>query len=198
VKEPQISTEVSVLKCIKEANPDEVGFAKMYEYGYENEYHYLVMTILGPNLDQLLKLCGGSFSLKTTIILALQILDRLEVLHSHGFIYGDMKPNNFVVGLGADSPFVFMIDFGKCKRFKNKVTGQHIVYKENVYFSFDPIFASINTHNHIQCSRRDDIESLLYLIIYLRIGKLPWIKQNDVLLPLCRLNATRMRSMLSS
>jgi hypothetical protein len=65
------------LKCIKEANPDEVGFARMYEYGYENDFHYLVMTILGPNLDQLQKLCGGSFSLKTTIIIALQILDRL-------------------------------------------------------------------------------------------------------------------------
>lgn len=115
------------------------------------------------------------------------------MLHSHGFIYGDIKPNNFVVGLGADSPFIFVIDFGKCKRYKNKVTGQHIVYKENVYFSFDPVFASINTHNHIQCSRRDDIESLLYLIIYMRIGKLPWIKQNDVLLRICRLNVAKIR-----
>lgn len=101
VKEPQISVEVSVLKHVKEVNPDEIGFAKIYEYGYEADYHYLVMSILGPNLDQLLKLCGGSFSLKTTIIIALQILDRLEILHNYGYIYGDIKPTNFVVGLGS-------------------------------------------------------------------------------------------------
>lgn len=59
------------------------------------------MTILGPNLEQLLKLCGGLFSLKTTIIVALQILDRLEVLHNYGYTYGDIKPSNFVIGLGS-------------------------------------------------------------------------------------------------
>lgn len=59
------------------------------------------MSILGPNIEQLLKLCGGSFSLKTTMLIALQILDRLEILHNYGFIYGDIKPDNFVVGLGA-------------------------------------------------------------------------------------------------
>ena len=193
VKEPQISVEVSVLKHVKEVNPDEIGFAKIYEYGYEAEYHYLVMSILGPNLDQLLKLCGGSFSLKTTIIIALQILDRLEILHNYGYIYGDIQPTNFVVGLGSESPFIFIIDFGKCKRYKNKTNGQHIIYKENVYYTFDPVFASINTHNHIQCSRRDDIESLLYLIIYLKIGKLPWIKQNDVRKQLFRQNVGNQR-----
>ena len=143
----------------------------MYEYGYENEYHYLVQTILGPNLDQLQKLCGGSFSLKTTLMIALQILDRLQVLHNNGFIYGDIKPNNFVVGLGAQSPFIFIIDFGKCKRYKDKTTGQDggMVQSTTGY-----------THNHLQFSRRDDIESLLYMIIFMKAGKLPWLKHNDV------------------
>jgi hypothetical protein len=93
---------------------------------------------------------------------------------------------------------VFIIDFGKCKRYKNRATGQHIVYKENVYFSFDPIFASINTHNHIQCSRRDDIESLLYLIIYMKVGKLPWVKQNDVIAQVSRSRGARTKSMPNS
>jgi len=66
-----------VLKQIKDSNPDEIGFAKIYEYGNETNYHYLVMTLYGPNLDQLLKLCGGTFSLKTTMIIGLQLLDRL-------------------------------------------------------------------------------------------------------------------------
>lgn len=68
---------MTVLKFVKDSNPDEIGFAKIYEYGYESDYHYLIMSLLGPSLEQLLKLCGGSFSLKTTIIIALQILDRL-------------------------------------------------------------------------------------------------------------------------
>ena len=89
----------------------------------------MVISLLGPNLDQLLKLCGGSFSLKTTMIISLQILDRLEIIHNLGYVYGDIKPDNFVVGLGPESIFIHMIDFGYCKRYKIKGTGQHIVYK---------------------------------------------------------------------
>lgn len=196
MKEPQISTEVSVLKQIKDTNPDEIGFSKIYEFGYESEYHYLVMTLLGPNLDQLLKLCGGTFTLKTTMIVALQILDRIEVLHSYGYLYGDIKPENFLIGLGADSPFIYIVDFGKCKRFKSRSTGQHVIYKENVHYTFDAIFGSINSHNKIQASRRDDIESMLYLIIYLRIGKLPWIKQSDVKMKIFSPREGRTTSML--
>ena len=77
LKEPQIKTEMTVLKGIKDANPDELGFAQVYEYGFEPTFNFLIMTLLGPNLEQLMKLCGGSFSLKTTTILALQVLDRL-------------------------------------------------------------------------------------------------------------------------
>lgn len=69
-----------------------MGFTKLYEYGYESDFHYMIMTLLGPNIGQLLKLCGGSFTLKTTMLIALQILDRLEVLHDNGFVYCDMKP----------------------------------------------------------------------------------------------------------
>jgi hypothetical protein len=68
---------VAILKQIRESNPDEIGFAKVYEHGFESEFTYMITTMLGPNLDQLLKLCGGSFSLKTTMLIALQVLDRL-------------------------------------------------------------------------------------------------------------------------
>lgn len=60
------------------------------------------------------------------------------------------------------------------------VTGQHISYKENASYTYNPIFASINSHNNIQASRRDDIESFLYVVTYLRLGKLPWAKTTDV------------------
>lgn len=197
VKEPQIKTEVAVLKIIKDSNPDEQGFTHIYEYGYEPTYNYLIMTLLGPNLEQLQRLCGGVLSLKTTMIIALQALDRLEVVHNHGFVYGDVKPDNFLVGLNNDSPFIFLVDFGKSKRYKSRSTGQHISYKENVHYTFNPTFASLNAHNNIQASRRDDVESLLYMLIYLRLGKLPWAKHAEVPLPPPR-NAKKWTSLLSN
>lgn len=138
------------------------------------------MTMLGPNLEQLQRLCGGSFSLKTTMIIALQILDRLEVLHNHGYIFGDVSPDNFLVGLDNESPFIFMVDFGRSKRYKRRSNGQHIFYKENVHAAYNPTFASINAHNNIETSRRDDIISLLYMIVFFKMGKLPWTKNTDV------------------
>ena len=85
-----------------------------------------------------------------------------------------------MVGLGPESPFIFLGDFGRCKKFKNKITGQHIGYKEGTNYPFNSTFASINAHNKVQTSRRDDIESLLYMINYIRFGKLPWARNNEV------------------
>jgi len=129
--------------------------------------------------------------MKTTLMLGLQMLDRLEILHNLGYVYGDMKPDNFLVGLGNDSPFVFMVDFGRCKRYRNKVNGQHILYKENTSYTFNPIFASINSHNNIQASRRDDMESFVYVLTYLKLGKLPWAKASDVAVYLARWNVIK-------
>jgi serine/threonine protein kinase len=118
--------------------------------------------------------------MKTSLMLALQILDKIEILHNLGYVYTDVKPDNFLVGLGSESPFIFIIDFGHCKRYKNELNGQHIFYKENPYYTHNPIFASLNSHNNIQASRRDDIESFLYVLTYLRLGKLPWAKNTEV------------------
>lgn len=84
------------------------------------------------------------------------------------------------MGLNSDSPFLFMIDFGRCRKYKDTVSSQHIIYKENVVYPFNSTFASVNAHNNVQYSRRDDIESFLYMVLYLRLGKLPWAKANEV------------------
>lgn len=67
--------------------------------------------------------------MKTTTILALQMLDRLEVLHDHGYVHGDIAPENMLMGLNNDSVFVFLVDFGRSKKYKDLTTGQHINYK---------------------------------------------------------------------
>ena len=132
------------------------------------------MDMYGPNLAQLMKLCGGKFSLKTTLLVGLQMIDRLEVLHNQGYLYLDLKPENFLTGLGKESAFIIMIDFGKCLPYRAK-GNQHVPYK-NFSYNFDAMFSSVNAHLEVHPSRRDDIESFLYLLVFMFRGKLPWRK----------------------
>lgn len=131
------------------------------------------MEIYGPNLGQLLKICSGKFSFTTAFLVGLQIIDRIEVLHENNFLYIDFKPENFLSGLGSQTPYIIMIDFGKCIAYRSKKTNTHIPYKNSNYL-YDPIFSSINSHYDIHPSRRDDIESFMYLLVFLCKGKLPW------------------------
>ena len=71
----------------------------------------------GPSLDQLLKYCKGTFSLKTVLLIADQILDRIEWIHSKGLVYNNIDPTNFVVGLGEKQDKIFVVDFGNCQKY---------------------------------------------------------------------------------
>lgn len=112
------------------------------------------MDLYGPSLGQLLKLCGGKFSKRTVAILALQILDRIEVMHSHNYLHLDLRPENFLMGLGSNSYLLYMIDFSNSQQYKIKDT--HISYQSRSY-ELDPNFASVGTQLNLQPSRRDEI-----------------------------------------
>ena len=146
---------------------------KIFWYGNEGEYRVMVMEYLGDSLEALLNRCGRKFSLKTTIMIGIQIFNLLEHLHRYNYIHRDLKPENFLIGINKKRHFIHMIDFGLCKRYKNerrqhmkKITGKKLVGTAR--------YASINSHNGIELSRRDDLESFIYLLIYLRKGNLPW------------------------
>ena len=146
---------------------------KIFWYGNEGEYRVMVMEYLGESLESLLNKCGRKMSLKTTMMIGLQIFDLIHSLHCSNYVHRDLKPENFLIGIGDNRHFVHMIDFGLCKRFKNEervhckmVTGKKLVGTAR--------YASINSHQGIELSRRDDMESLLYLMIYFRKGTLPW------------------------
>jgi len=132
------------------------------------------MKYLGNSLEYMLHTyCGGKFSLKTTLMVSLQILDSLTRLHSCGYIHRDIKPDNFLVGIGPERNHIYLIDFGLTKRYKNadrvhirEATGKKLVGTAR--------YASINSHNCLELSRRDDLESLGYLMVYFLKGKLPW------------------------
>lgn len=91
-------------------------------------------------------MCGGKFSLKTSLLLAIQILEKVEYLHSKGYVYRDIKPDNFVMGIEEKSSELFMIDFGLAKSYKDQKTGLFVPYKENVSIVGTIRYASLNSH----------------------------------------------------
>lgn len=145
---------------------------KIYWFGNYKSYRVLVMEYLGNSLDFLFNYhCRGKFSPKTTIMLGIQILDQLSSLHSCGYIHRDIKPENFLMGFGATNKLVYMIDLGLAKEYKRKAHIKEINGKNLVGTAR---YASINSHKGIELSRRDDLESLGYLLIYFLKGELPW------------------------
>ena len=91
-------------------------------FGSEGDYNVMVLDLLGPSLEDLFQYCGKKFSLKTTLMIADQIITRLEDMHNKNFIHRDMKPDNFLVGKGSKQDMINMIDFGLAKRYRDPKT----------------------------------------------------------------------------
>ncbi|KAK0168169.1 hypothetical protein PV327_001995 [Microctonus hyperodae] len=180
--------EVAIkLECIKTRHPQlhiESRFYKMMQGGVgipaikwcgsEGDYNVMVMELLGPSLEDLFNFCSRRFTLKTVLLLADQMISRTDFIHSRHFIHRDIKPDNFLMGLGKKGNLVYIIDFGLAKKYRDSRTHRHIPYRENKNLTGTARYASINTHMGIEQSRRDDLESLGYVFMYFNIGSLPW------------------------
>ncbi len=106
-------------------------------------------------------------------MIAIQIIERLEYLHSKYLIHRDIKPANLLIG--NDDPYIiYLIDFGLCKKYRSNRTGKHVKFSIRKYYNGTSTFASLNAFKGIEVSRRDDFESTAYTLIYLMQGFLPW------------------------
>ena len=147
---------------------------KIKWYGKDQTYYYMVLDLLGDSLDNIMKYYG-SLKLKTILQIGINILNILINIHDKGFVHRDIKPENFLLTISKPKK-IYIIDFGISKPYL--IDNKHIEFKMTHQFIGTQNFSSINTHEFREQSRRDDLESLCYMLIYFYFGKLEWMNEN--------------------
>ena len=155
----------------------EPGFLNLKWYQTDEQYSYLVVDLLVCSLTRLVKI-KSSLPLNIILKLGIQMIKRIETLHNKYLLHRDIKPDNFMLGSNKQ---LYLIDFGLCKRYD--YNGQHIEETQNktktIIGSLN--FVSLNVHNGIEPGRRDDLESCIYIILFLlQNGELSWLKEKDI------------------
>lgn len=192
---PQLPHEARLYKSLAGDHP---GVCKMHWHGQTDDGHYaIIMDLLGPSLEDLHQRCQSSFTLSTTMQLGVTLMDRFEHIHSRGIVHRDVKPQNLAMRLqpgvpqaaaamaheqenrpderaGPSASFggLMVIDFGLARAFYT--SEGHISLRKHQGRAGTARYASMNTHRGLTQSRRDDLESIGYLLIFLHRGRLPW------------------------
>ena len=148
------------------------GLPEIKTFGKTKDLFILIQNLLGPSLANLLDKHSIVFTIKDICMLSIQMIERLEYIHLKNYIHRDIKPHNFLMGID-DPDILYLIDFGLSKKYRSK-KGKHIKFSINNNITGTPRYCSINGLRGAEQSRRDDLESLFYVIIYFFRGNLPW------------------------
>jgi casein kinase 1 epsilon len=169
-----LKNESTVYNYLKKFNFN--GIPHLKWYGVDKTNYYMVISLLGDSINSYIEK-NGKMKLDVVLTLGLKMLDIIKFIHDKGLIHRDIKPDNFLFGLNTDGTIntekIYLIDFGFCKTYKT-IEGEHVDEKPLTKIIGTPNYISLNIHNLQQPSRRDDVESIIYIMIYIIFGLLEW------------------------
>ena len=150
------------------------GIPEVKSYGVFGKYKVLVQTLLGDSLETIFTKMKYNLSIKDICMIAIQLLDRLEFIHSKYIIHRDIKPDNIMIDYETKR-IIYLIDFGLAKKYRSSRTGKHIKFTIPKRLTGTARYASVNALRGTEQSRRDDLEAAGYVFVYLALkGDLPW------------------------
>jgi len=174
IKVEPVKNETKLLKnesVIYQYLNNSSGIPSVKWFGKDDNNYYMIIDLLGKSLQQV-KNTVSSFSLQLVLKMGIIIIELLKSIHEKGLVHRDIKPENFLLGLKKEDKNIYIIDFGFCKSYM--INNKHINIKKTHNLIGSNTYASINSHNFIELTRRDDLESLGYMLIYFYMGFLPW------------------------
>lgn len=181
VARPQLLDEARVCKMLGPDGPrgtppdvDPAGIPRVWWYGIEGDFHVMIVELLGPSLEDLFNYCERRFSIQTTCAIGRQMVSRLEYFHSKHMLHRDVKPDNFLTGVGRRAGIIYLIDYGLGKPYRDPLTLRHVPWDTGKGLTGTARYAGVNVHMGFAQGRRDDLESLAYTLLYFVRGGLPW------------------------
>lgn len=174
IKMEKISVDTKMLKRetqIYQYLGKALGIPQVKWYGSTEEYNYMVLPLFGNSL------VSKTFSLIESLSIGQKIVKILRFIHKKGLIHRDLKPDNFV--FNQDETDIYIIDFGLCRKYIDN-NSKHIEINSGKTIIGTPNFVSVNVHNGVEPSRRDDLISVAYIVLYLINGGLPWQTKREM------------------
>lgn len=173
-----LKNESTIYNYLKKFNF--TGIPHLKWYGLDKINYYMVINLLGDSISSYIEK-NGQFNLDNALSIGLKMLDVIKFIHDKGLIHRDIKPDNFLFGLNVDGTTntekIYLIDFGFCKSYKTP-DGYHVDNTRLTNIIGTPNYISLNVHNLWQPSRRDDVESIIYIILYMIFGFVKWESHN--------------------